>query len=73
VLLREQLKQRSSRSLVLTPRDKQVMERLSGDENGYDCVWVDAKNQGNFVSLISHSCAPNAIAHMVSAGMINML
>jgi len=49
------------------------MERLSGDENGYDCVWVDAKNQGNFVSLISHSCAPNAIAHMVSAGMINML
>lgn len=36
-----------------------MLERLKGDENGYDLVMVDPNSKGNFSSRMSHSCIPN--------------
>eukprot|EP00477_Mikrocytos_mackini_P000494 GAHX01000525.1.p1 GENE.GAHX01000525.1~~GAHX01000525.1.p1 ORF type:complete len:762 (+),score=166.43 GAHX01000525.1:43-2328(+) len=36
-----------------------VLERLKGDEDGFNAVMVSPSNNANFTSRISHSCNPN--------------
>jgi hypothetical protein len=36
-----------------------VLERPKTDIRGYDVMYVDAVQKGNFVSRLSHSCSPN--------------
>jgi len=36
-----------------------VLERPKTDPRGYDVMYVDAVQKGNFVSRLSHSCSPN--------------
>ena len=43
-----------------------ILERPKMDAKGYDVLYVDAVNRGNFVSRLSHSCAPNCRSVMVS-------
>lgn len=45
-----------------------VLERPKTDPRGYDVMYVDAVQKGNFVSRLSHSCNPNCRSVTVIVG-----